>query len=78
MVFLRHLHIRLRLSGHIALVALFARMRVHLGAAIAKAAAARFVTDGADDGLQVRIFYEWRALSRSSPLPDLPLYHAPF
>ena len=55
----------------------FSRMRVQLGAAIAKAAAARFVTDGADDGLPVRVICEKRAPTGVSLLPDLPLYHAP-
>ena len=55
----------------------FSRMRVQLGAAIAKAAAARFVQDSADDGLPVRVLWEKKAPSRAAPLPDLPLYHAP-
>ena len=57
--------------------AFFSRMRVQLGAAIAKAAAARFVTDGTDDGLPVHVVCEKRAPTRASSLPDLPLYHAP-
>ena len=36
----------------------FSGMRVQLGTAIAKAAAARFVPDNDDDGLPVRIFCE--------------------
>ena len=52
-------------------------MRVQLGAAIAKAAAARFVPDNADDGLPVRIIWERGGLARASLLPDLPLSHAP-
>jgi hypothetical protein len=57
--------------------AFFSRMRVQLGAAIAKAAAARFITDGADDGLPIHVFGERKAPARASPLSDLPLYHAP-
>ena len=68
---------RARIHLLCAAVRFFLRMRVQLGTAIAKAATARFVTDGADDGLPVRIFCEKRAPSRASPLPDLPLYHAP-
>ena len=82
LVSLSHFQIRLPQSPQILLLsrcrgAFFSRMRMQLGAAITKAAAARFVADGADDGLPARIFCERRALSRSSPLLDLPLYHAP-
>jgi hypothetical protein len=49
-------------------------MRVQIGAAIARAAVARFFPDNADDGLPVHVHCETPA--SASPLPDLPLYHA--
>ena len=55
----------------------FSRMRVQIAAALAKAAAARFVTDGADDGLPIRLFSTRHTAKQADPLPELPLYHAP-
>ena len=55
----------------------FSRMRVQLGAAIAKAAAVRFITDNSDDGLPIHTCWDRRAHGCVPPLPDLPLYHAP-
>lgn len=55
----------------------FSRMRVQLGAAIAKAAAVRFITDNTDDGLPLHTCWDRRAHDCAAPLPDLPLYHAP-
>ncbi len=55
----------------------FSRMRVQVGAAVAKAAAACFVHDDVDDGLPFRTLYERRVADQASSMPDLPLYHAP-
>jgi len=57
--------------------AFFSRMRVQIGTALAKAAAARFITDNADDGLPLHVVWERKAPQGASALPDLPLYHAP-
>jgi hypothetical protein len=55
----------------------FSRMRVQLAAAIAKAAAARFVQDDGDSGLPIHTLYEQKVAGRALDLPDLPLYHVP-
>lgn len=55
----------------------FSRMRVQLGAALAKAAAARMVRDGVEDGLPLRVVWERKMGGQVAPLPDLPLYHSP-
>jgi hypothetical protein len=56
----------------------FSRMRrVQLAAAIAKAAAARFVQDDVDDGLPIHTLYEKKVAGQALDLPDLPLYHVP-
>jgi hypothetical protein len=52
-------------------------MRVQLAAAIAKAAAARFVQDDVDDGLPIHTLYEQKVAGQALDLPDLPLYHVP-
>ena len=55
----------------------FSRMRVQLGAAVAKAAAVRFLPDNVSDDLPLRIHWEMRSpAGGAAPLPDLPLYHA--
>jgi hypothetical protein len=51
--------------------------RVQLGAALAKAAATRFVQDSVDDGLPIRVLYEHNSASQAPNIPDLPLYHMP-
>ncbi len=55
----------------------FSRMRVQLAAAIAKAAAARFVQDAVDNGLPIHTLYEQKVAGQALDLPDLPLYHVP-
>ncbi len=55
----------------------FSRMRVQVAAAIAKAAAARFVQDDVDDGLPLHTMYEGKVADRALGMPDLPLYHVP-
>ena len=55
----------------------FSRMRVQVAAAIAKAAAARFVQDDVDDGLPLHTMYERKVADRALEMPDLPLYHVP-
>jgi len=55
----------------------FSRMRVQLGAALAKAAAVRFVRDGVDDGLPVHVHWDNPVAGGPLPPPDLPLYHTP-
>ena len=55
----------------------FSRMSVQLGAALAKAAAVRFITDSTDDCLPIRTCWDRQAHTCVAPLPDLPLYHAP-
>jgi hypothetical protein len=57
--------------------AFFSRMRVQLAAAIAKAAAARFVQDDVDDDLPIHTLYEQKVAGQTLDLPDLPLYHVP-
>jgi hypothetical protein len=56
---------------------LFSHFRVQLGAALAKAAGARFVRDSVDDGLPIRVLYEHNSASQAPDIPDLPLYHMP-
>jgi hypothetical protein len=56
----------------------FSRMRrVQLAAAIAKAAAARFVQDDVDSGLPIHTLYEQKVAGQALDLPDLPMYHVP-
>jgi hypothetical protein len=55
----------------------FSRMRVQIGAAIAKAAADRFLSDNTDDCLPLPTHWDRRSPAKAAPLPDLPLYHAP-
>ena len=52
-------------------------MRVQVAAAVAKAAAARFVQDDVDDGLPVHIVYERKVADQALEMPDLSLYHVP-
>ena len=55
------------------------RMRVQIGAAIAKAAAARFVPDSSNEGDNLPLHIPWQRgnPAMAAPLPDLPLYHSP-
>lgn len=53
------------------------RMRVQIGAAIAKAAAARFVPDSSNDELPLHVPWQRGRPATAAPLPDLPLYHSP-
>ncbi len=57
----------------------FSRIRVQIGAAIAKVAAARFVPDSADDGLPLPVVWDRPKIPTHipAPEPDLPLYHTP-
>ena len=55
----------------------FSRIRVQIAAAIAKAAAARFVPDSVDDGLPLPISWDRRAPGEATPAHDLPLCHTP-
>jgi hypothetical protein len=55
----------------------FSHMRVQVGAALAKAAAARFVHDDVDNGLPLRTTYERKVVDQACSMPDLPLYHVP-
>ena len=55
----------------------FSRMRVQIGAAIAKAAAVRFLADNTTDSLPLPTHWDRRSPAKAAPLPDLPLYHAP-
>jgi hypothetical protein len=48
-------------------------MRVQVAAAVAKAAAARFVQDDVDDGLPIHNMYERKLAGRALDMPDLPL-----
>ncbi len=50
---------------------------VQVAAAIAKAAAARFVQDDVDDGLPIHTMYERKVADRALEMPDLLLYHVP-
>ncbi len=52
-------------------------MRVQVAAAIAKAAAARFVQDDVDDCLPIHAMYERKVEDLVLEMPDLPLYHVP-
>ncbi len=52
-------------------------MRVQVAAAIAKAAAARFVQDDVDDCLPLHTMYERKVADWALEMPDLPLYHVP-
>jgi hypothetical protein len=52
---------------------LFSHFRVQIGAALAKAAAARFLQDTVDDGLPIRVLYEHKLASQAPDIPDLPL-----
>ena len=56
---------------------LFSHFCVQIGAALAKAAAARFLQDSVDDGLPIRVLYEHKLASQAPDIPDLPLYHMP-
>ncbi len=55
----------------------FSHMRVQVAAAVAKAAAARFVQDDVDYGLSIHTMYERKVAGRALDMPDLPLYHVP-
>jgi hypothetical protein len=55
----------------------FSRIRVRVGAAVAKAAAARFMPDSADDSLPVPVFWNQPTASKRSTTYDLPLFHKP-
>ena len=55
----------------------FSRIRVQVGAALAKAAAARFVPDSADDGLPLPVLWDRKAPGTAASPHDLPLYHRP-
>ena len=46
-------------------------------AALAKAAAARFLQDSVDDGFPIRVLYEHKLAIQAPDIPDLPLYHMP-
>jgi hypothetical protein len=52
-------------------------MSVQIAAAIAKAAAARFVQDDVEDGLPIHTIYKQKVAGQALALPDLPLYHVP-
>ncbi len=56
---------------------LFSHFRVQIGAALAKAAAARFLQDSVYDGLPIRVLYEHKSASQAPEIPDQPLYHMP-
>jgi hypothetical protein len=58
---------------------LFSRFRVQIAAAIAKAAAARFVPDSTNDGIPTFVVWDRgrKPLTNSAPEDDLPLYHIP-
>ena len=56
---------------------IFAHFRVWIATVIAKAAAARFVSDECADGLPIRVLYNRMKMSQAVPPPDLPLCHAP-
>ncbi len=43
---------------------------VQIGAALAKAAAARFLQDSVDDGLPIRVLYEHKWASQAPDIPD--------
>ena len=55
----------------------FSHKQVRVGAAVAKAAAVRFMPDSADDGLPVPVFWNKPTASKPSTTYDLPLYHKP-
>jgi hypothetical protein len=55
----------------------FLHIQVRVGAAVAKAAAARFMPDSADDGLPVPVFWNKPTAYKPSTTYDLPLYHKP-
>ena len=55
----------------------FSHMRVQIGAAIAKAAAVRFLSRSTNDGLPLPTYWDRRSPGKVAPFPDLPLYHAP-
>jgi hypothetical protein len=55
-----------------ALDIFFSRMRVQVAAAIAKAAAARFVQDDVDDGLPIHTMYERKVADRAFALGRNP------
>jgi hypothetical protein len=50
-------------------------MRVQLGAAVVKAAAARFVPDSANNDPPIHIPWQRSVSAMAAPPPDLPLYH---
>jgi hypothetical protein len=56
---------------------LFSRFRVQIAAAIAKAAAARFVPDSTNDGIPTFVVWDRdrRPVASSALEGDLPLYH---
>jgi hypothetical protein len=58
---------------------LFSRFRVHIAAAIAKAAAARFVLDCTNDGIPTFVVWDRsrKPLTNSAPEDNLPMYYIP-
>ncbi len=58
---------------------LYSRFRVQIAAAIAKAAAARFVPDSTNNGIPTFVVWDRgrKPLTNSAPEHDLPLYHIP-
>jgi len=55
----------------------FSHIRVRVGAAVAKAAVARFMPDSADNGLPVPVFWDKPTASKPSLTYDHPLHHKP-
>jgi hypothetical protein len=52
-------------------------MKVQVAAAVAKAAAARFVQDEVNNGYPIHTMYERKVAGQVLDMPDLPLYHVP-
>ncbi len=61
---------RLRCTALLFIFSLSWQIRVQIGAALAKAAAARFLQDSVDDGLPIRVLYEHKLASQAPDIPD--------